>query len=753
MLDLTSFHAQFREETAENVRIIAAGLLSLERTPGDRSTLDAIFRAAHTIKGAARMLGFGDVAGVSHALESLLDALRAGHIVLTSELNDLLLRANDATQALSEATVPGQPQPPDMQPLILALEAAARLSTAAAAPPPAFLPAASPSPSAPVALLPEPVVVATPAPVVSPAELPLPSAPAPQRATIRVRVDRLERLLAVAGELSVGRQVTDLHLDRLRHLSAEIADLQRAVLQLERDLPTTRQPAIIAAGARWEHQFHAAATGVTKLATGLRDELNTYCQHITTTHVLIEEFEAEIFAARLVPVATVFASLPRAIREVSRSLGKQVELTVTGEQTEADRKVLDGLADPLLHLIRNAVDHGLEDPAERASAGKPPAGQLQLAARTIGSQLEIVVSDDGRGMDPAALRAAAVRKRLIEPAMAAVLTDEEAFELILLPGFSTNSIITDISGRGVGMDVVASRVAEFGGTIQIHSHLGTGTTFILSLPVSLMTSEVILFAVGGQTWALPAIACSSLVRIDPATVQTLEQQPVVELDGRTVPLLRLDELLDLPPAPGSGAMLHGLVVGTARPVIILVDHLIDECEVVIKPIGPLLRDHHLVVGAAPLHDGSLALVLNPQALIDRARRLRRRELPPPGITTRRLMVADDSFTTRQLLRSILQSAGYHVESAVDGDDALSQLKSSPCDLVVSDVEMPHLDGFGLTASIRGDPALSHIPVVLVTSLHSDEHRRAGAAAGAQAYIVKGEFDQNNLIQTIQQLVG
>ncbi len=756
MLDLSAFHAQFREETAENVRAIADGLIALERSPADRATLDAIFRAAHTIKGSARLLGFSEVGRVGHALESLLDALRAGLIALTPALNDLLLQANDATLALVQAGVDGKPAPLDPQPLITQLEAATSGSIA-----PATTGAAATAPAVPATtspdLAPPPTPPAPPTLAPAPAATPAPSAGPPnaQRATVRVRVDRLERLLTIAGELSVSRQGNALHIDTLTGLQAHLGQMQRLLQGLEQELRYMQLSAPQRQGMY--HQLAAIAAEAEQASATLSTAVMTQSQRVTSDGLLIDELESEVFAARLTPVATVFAPLPRAIRELGRALGKPVELTISGEQTEADRKVLDGLADPLLHLVRNALDHGLETAAEREAAGKSPTGHVTLHASTDGSQIAISVGDDGRGMDPAALRAAAVRKRLMDSAAAALLSDEEALELIFMPGFSTSGLITDISGRGVGMDVVRSRVAELGGTVGIHSALGRGTTITLRLPVSLMTSQVVLVLAGGLVWAVPSSGCSGLLRIDRGALRPVENQPMLEVEGRLLPVASLAELLDLPDSDMLPPRQHALLLqpGSSRALVLLVDELIDEREVVIKPLGPVFAEHPLAVGAAPLADGSLALVLSSQGLLDRTRRMTRRPQPAAAAmrSAPRLLIADNSFTTRELLRSIFKSAGYHVTSAVDGQDAFEQAQAGRFDLVVSDVEMPRLDGFGLTRSLRSTPALADTPVILVTSLHSDEHKRMGALAGAQAYIVKSQFDQHNLLQTIRQLVG
>jgi two-component system, chemotaxis family, sensor kinase CheA len=708
-------------------------------------------------------------------MESLLGAFRAGSHTLSPALNDLLLQGNDLLLTMATAASEGRPVD-EPTALIAQLEKAVlggADDTPAAPPAPKPEPEAPsqpqpPEPAAPINNVavppiqempaPSPSSQATAAPKVTPtksgASGVVPTARA-ARATVRVRVDRLDRLLAVAGELTVGKQTDSAHLQSLQWLTSLQLQQQRAIKALSTDLQRTRlAPAQRQSLSQRLHELEL--TGA-ELSQVLRAQHEVYARHASSHALLVEELEAEVFAARLVPAATIFANIPRAVRELARSLDKQVELELVGEDTEADRKVLDALSDPLVHMVRNAVDHGLETTADRVTAGKSPTGKITVAANAEHGQIRIAVTDDGRGMDPAKIRAAAIRKGLIDEAAAAILTDEEALELIFAPGFSMSPIITDISGRGVGMDVVRSRMDELGGQVLIDSVIGRGTTITLVLPVSLMTSQVLLVEAGRHIWAIPSRSCHGLIRLDRAELHRVEGQPLLQLDGRTVPVVALADLLDLDhDTAGSMTRGHALVVGSTRPVAIVVNRLVDEREVVIKPLGPLFATHSLAAGIAPLVDGSLAVVLSVQGLLERTRRSRIRTSPGREVErTHRLLITDDSFTTRELLRSILQSAGYTVTTAVDGQDALDKLRNGGgnFDLVVTDVEMPRMDGFGLTASIRSDSDLNHLPVIIVTSLHSDEHKRQGVQAGAQAYIVKSQFDQSNLLAAVRDLLG
>jgi two-component system chemotaxis sensor kinase CheA len=756
-MDLTSFYSQFRDETVENIRTLNAGLMALESTAGSaemrREHIDAIFRAMHTIKGSARLLGFEDAGRIAHTCEHILSAVREGRRELDQSLADDLLRGGDAILELVNATVDGRASTVDVDLLTATLGRGIRKD--AAEQPDEEIVSALPSP---VAFAPAEPALAPVLPASVDVFHPPPrSARASVRQTIRVRVDRLDRLLNLAGELAVGRQIQAAHLQTLEDLESLLTQQERLVLGLEAALKHLR----FSASQRESLDRHI--NGVLNVGDRagklISTQVERFAQHTSQSIQLIEDLEQEVIAARLLPVSMLFTNLPRAVRDLARQVGKDVMLTLNGETTELDRKVIEALNDPLLHLMRNAVDHGIEPPDVRAQAGKPRQGQIEVSAKALGAYATITIRDDGAGMDPQHLRDTAARKNLLSREAALLLTDQDALELIFMPGFSTAPLITDISGRGVGMDVVRTNIMELGGQVQIDSRPGIGTTITLILPLTLVTTRVLLVELGEQIFALPASGCQGSIWAYPERVRTIEGRAMLPHGKRLAPLLRLADLLDVagaPPFP-SRRRTPALLIGTAqRPLALLVDRLIDEREVVVKPLGPLLERQRRYSGAIQLGDGRLVLLLNPSMLTQAARGMalsrplaRRDELARHA----RLLVADDSFTTRELIRSILQSAGYDVTTAVDGFDALDKLRADAYDLVVSDVEMPRVDGFQLTIQIRKDLGLTELPVVIVTSLASEVHRRRGLEAGAQAYIVKSQFDQSNLLETVRQLLG
>lgn len=759
-MDLTTFHSQFRDETAENIRIFNQGLMALV-ADGDgvgdrREHIDAIFRAMHTIKGSARLLGFEAIGRIAHICEHILGAVRDGRRELDSALADDLLRGGDAIIELVNAALDGRSADVDVETLTMTLGRGSRKTPA---PYPGQEEPGEPAELPPLQamLVPPQAVPDQPAHDGQSPRPPTKPLRSTTRQTIRVRVDRLDRLLNMAGELAVGRQVQTAHLQALEDLAALLAQQERMLLALEAELKQLRFSAF--QRERLDRHLNGVLNVGERASKLIKVQVEQFSQHAGLSTQLIEDLEQEVMAARLLPIATIFTTLPRAVRDLARELGKEVALTLSGETTELDRKVIEALNDPLIHLIRNAVDHGIEMPAAREQAGKPRQGQIEVHAQALGSYVHVVIRDDGRGMDPQHLRATAARKGLLSPEAAQLLTDQDALELIFMPGFSTAPLITDISGRGVGMDVVRTNIMELGGQVQVASHVGVGTTITLILPLTLVTTRVLLVELGEHMFALPASGCRGTTWAYPEEVQTIEGRAMLPYEGRMMPLLRLADLLDVAGAQPFPFRQRTptLIIGTAqRPLALLVDRLVDEREVVVKPLGPLMESQRRYGGAIQLGDGRLVLLLNPTILAETARGMalaRPHTRRDAAARRARLLVADDSFTTRELIRSILQSAGYEVTTAVDGFDALDKLRTGAYDLVVSDVEMPRVDGFQLTTQIRQDLGLTDLPVIIVTSLASEAHKRRGLEAGAQAYIVKSQFDQSNLLDTIRQLLG
>jgi two-component system chemotaxis sensor kinase CheA len=463
----------------------------------------------------------------------------------------------------------------------------------------------------------------------------------------------------------------------------------------------------------------------------------------------------------MVPVATVTDTLQRAIRDLGRAGGKQVVFDVRGDDTELDRGVLQQLGDALLHLVRNAVDHGIEPSEERLAAGKPAEGTVRLHAMQLGSEVILSVSDDGRGVDLARLRQEAARRG----ADAEAMTDEEALYLVFRSGVSTADFVSDVSGRGVGLDVVRSSLDAVRGRVDIRSEAGSGTEFRLIVPITLAVLPCLLMRAAGQDFAVPM--ASVLQATAGAVDATAEGRPLLRLGEQVVPVADLSEVLGGEPSSGPVVVLAGIT----RRHGFRVETLLGQREVVVKGLSRLLPRLEILAGASVEPDGRIVLVLDAAGVIDRARLARRgpaieravaaagvggtgpddgRPFRPEGAN---ILIVDDALTIRELQRSILERAGYRVRTASDGRDALDRLAEDVPDLVMTDVEMPRLDGFGLTEAIRADAGLANLPVVILTSRASDEDRQRGLDAGADAYIVKSAFDETSLLAVVERLLG
>jgi two-component system chemotaxis sensor kinase CheA len=476
------------------------------------------------------------------------------------------------------------------------------------------------------------------------------------------------------------------------------------------------------------------------------------CAEFNDLSRAINELQDRAMRTQMVPVATITDNLQRAVRDLSRAQGKDVRWETRGAETELDQGVLTRLSESLLHLVRNAVDHGIESPADRVAAGKPPHGTIRLHAMQLGSEVIIAIADDGRGVDVENVRRQAQRQGVDTDGMA----EEELLQLTFRPALSTTSFVTDVSGRGVGLDVVRANVEAARGRVEVRSQPGAGSEFRIVVPITLAVLRCLLVEAGGQRFALPFHRV--VVSLPPASAARAhaEGRPVILLDGRAVQSSALAATLGLP----TGTHPSGPIVvlaDTAHQHAFQVDRLVGQRDVVVKGLSELLPHLPALAGASVEPDGSVLLVLDPPGLIQRARHSSRPTPPSAsdedGMTRRRILVVDDALVVRELQRNILERAGYQVRVAIDGSQALSRLAEEPSDLVLTDIEMPVMDGFELTAAIRAQATLANIPVLILSSRADDADRQRGLDAGADGYIVKSGFDEGSLLTAVSRLIG
>lgn len=726
MLQLDSRQAQVREifsaELEARIAALNRALLRLERAQSDSAMRDAafadLFREAHNLKAAARAVDDVAVERAAHRLEaSVADARRPGEKPPSADWFDRAYVLVDSLAELRTSSGVHDTQEP--------------------------------------AKLPGPV---------DPQLTLLPVQPRWAAVeSVRVAVDKLDALLAQAGELAV------THL-RVRQRQVELRTLRDDFDVSRREWRNTRN---LRAGLRRADRPSRQLDAVLNLVEQGEQRSIQLLQRIDDLSVQLARdslqlglvtraVESEVMAVRLLPIATVSTLLERTLRDLIRSTGKEVQLIAEGADTEIDRKILEQVRDPLMHLLRNAVDHGIEQAQVRVAAGKPPIGTVRLSAALRGGSVEMKMSDDGAGLDVVQLRASVVNKGLLTPEQASAMDDVMVMDVIFQPGFSTRTAVTELSGRGVGLDVVRQHVQQLNGQVWVTSELGRGTCFTLRVPLTLATTRAVLLEERGQLLALPSTLIERIARVHQQHIVSFEGRQALVLEGRPVPAVELAAILEWPAAesrPAEEWRPFVILQQGKRRLAILTEQLLGEQEIVVKSLGWPLRHVPNVNGAAVLGSGQTVVILNPADLLNNGSHLatlsRGSAAAQPAAEkrrVRRLLAVDDSLTTRTLIGGILEAAGYDVVAAGDGLEALALLRGDDFDLVVADVEMPHMNGFELTEAIRRDERLRQTPVVLVTSLAGTDDRQRGLAVGADAYLVKSPFDQGQLLDAVDRLL-
>ena len=761
--------ATFAAEAQEHLHMISQGLLRLE-SEADATAIDALlaemFRAAHSLKGAARAVGAAEAGDLAHALESVMGVMRTGGFRPDTAQFDLLYQTVDALGALTHALISGERPDVDVPSLV------GRLTTLSADPssfptsPDKQQPATQPAPAAPVVAAPvgtapppEPPIQPPSTPVTSSTLAPSVSHTATPDESVRVATVKLDALIEQVGELRVAQLTSTSHLRRLHGLLEEAE--QCAAVQRQRTISKRATNG----AEHFDENFVRPLSSLLGDMQRLLAEMQANRRHQAQ---LVDELEEHVLRTRLMPVAVVLESFPRMVRDLARDLGKSVRLTIEGGDTEVDRSVLEQIKAPLTHLLRNAIDHGIESPATRQAAGKPAEGQIRLAAAQRGSPIVVEIGDDGAGIDVKHVRASAIDRGVLDAAEADRMSTHDLMWLIFRSGMSTRSEVTDVSGRGVGLDVVRDQVDRLRGYIDLTSTPGQGTCFSLHLPLSVATTLCLLVESAGQLFAIPASGVLRVTRVQANAIGHAEGRDVVQIGERLLALHDLSDLLALPlpadKAPGDN-VIYALLLGVAdQRVAIAVDAVLEVQDLVAKPLPQPFDAIPCIAGASNLGTGEIALVLNVADLARAAgqgmQKQGRRPHPAHAESTStvtaasvsKVLVVDDSFTTRSLERNILETAGYRVQVAADGLEAWTMLQTEPIDLVVSDVMMPRMSGFELTAHIRSDKRFANLPVVLVTAQDSAEDRERGLSAGADAYLVKSAFDQDNLLATVARLI-
>ncbi|MBK8251323.1 MAG: response regulator [Polyangiaceae bacterium] len=730
----------FFDEASERIEGISGKLIILERTPGDMEVLRDLFRDLHTVKGSSAMVGLSPVNRLAHAAEDLVGQLRDGERAADANVTNVLLAALDALRSMLDQVRSQRRIQVDPAPILKALKDPSTPLSLEATPPAAIIPAPQTA-----AIPTHPTASAPTHPTTESAQT-----TAAARQTIRVDFDKLDRLLNLVGELVLGR-------DGLRNAVGALSSITE---ELSSDRSLAKR--VNAKGRK-----HSSDTAERAALGLIRDELSrvervlgsiTADLDASTANLdsISGELRDQVMRLRMIPVGGVFRKHQRTVRDLGQSLGKRVHLELVGEDTELDKLLVEALDEPLLHLVRNAVDHGMELPDQRMQAGKPPEGNIVLSAAHRGNQVVIRIADDGRGMDPTRLKQKAIEKGILSQAEADGMDDRAATELIFRAGFSTAATISDVSGRGVGLDVVRQTiVTRLKGTIDIDSKAGRGTTFTLKLPLTLAIISVILARVCGETLAIPLDSVERTLVLSASDVHLIGDREMLLVGGKNVPLVRLSSVLELSSVEADDAVAVVLTEHGGEMYGLACDQVLGKREIVIKSLGELLKAVPCVAGATLLGD-QCALILDIPAVVERALKrptVERAQARARSIHTKgSILVVDDSDVVRETLKRLISDAGYEVTTADDGRAALSLCKTRVFDLVSTDVMMPHMDGYELTRALRAMPTYRDIPIVMVTTRGERIDRVRGFDAGVDDYITK-PHDRKLLLQSIQKLLG
>jgi two-component system, chemotaxis family, sensor histidine kinase and response regulator WspE len=722
----------FRTELQNNARALENGLSAAVTA----ETAEPLMRAAHSLKGAARMAGLDIIVGLTHSMEDILSAVQNGKRTIHDPEIDLLLRANDVftrAAALPAPEIPGsfEASADEIRTLVAEL---GRPPAAAA-----IAPVAAPAPA------PAPVAAAKPA-------------PAPEKAdsgSVRVFVENLNRLGGLASECLVQTQ-------NLEPLTQSLLRIKRNHLAVQTSVERALQALTTESFSDAEAQLQEALRELERIHDYIPEHIADFGRFSQRLEAISTRLYDQSVAMRMRPFADGLHGFPRLVRDVAKSLGKSVVFTIEGDSTRVDRDILEALEAPLNHLLRNALDHGLESPEQRVAAGKTAEGHLLLHACHAGGMLEVRITDDGGGIDLARLRDKVVQKGLSPREMVDSLSEAELLEFLFLPGFSTTDKVTEISGRGVGLDVVLTVVRKVGGNIRIQTQRGKGTTFLIQLPLTLSVLRALLIEIGGEPYAIPLARIDRVLEVQAADIRLLEDRQYFRFGDTTLGLLDAQQVLQLPRSDRPGSAIPIIVLSDRMNRYgLAVDRFLGERDVVVTPLDPRLGKPPNVSAASILDNGMPVLILDTDDLVQSIDKLLGAgSLRKVGLAGRaekrgrkRVLVVDDSLTVREVERRLLENRGYKVAVAVDGMDGWNTLQSGEFDLVVSDVDMPRMNGIELVRRIKGNPRSAAIPVIIVSYKDQEEHRLLGLEAGASYYLAKSSFHDETLARAVLDLIG
>jgi chemosensory pili system protein ChpA (sensor histidine kinase/response regulator) len=783
----------FRHEAEDHLQNIGDGLRNVERNPERKESIQEVRRTVHTLKGAAGMVGLRRASGLAHRMEDLLDSLFGQAVDLTPDVQSLLYTTTDVlSDLLSGAEVEG-------------LEERLGQVYARYAELIGEAPVESPAPSAPAIKI-EPLgqekvidlteAMARTAQQEEPAEEAGAASAYKGGQFVRVPIERLDELVRLVSELLVNRSTFEQHLSayaqEVEELGLSIGRLKRISSRLDADFEVRAlkggfgQLAVrgIVAGSKAAPTNSGTSSGFDALefdqytdfhlisralnettsdlsaaAGELANRIGDFDGYLNRLGRLTGEAQDKLMRVRMVPLLTLATRLHRTVRVTAESRNKRVDLVIEGEQVNLDKTVLEEMAGPLEHLLRNAVDHGIESDSMRSVIGTNVRGQIKLRAYHEGTQVVIEVADDGGGMEPDLIRAAAARMGFYSEAEAEQLSGPELYDLVFQPGFSTAREVSEVSGRGVGLDIVKATVNKLKGTIRIETEPGRGTKFTIRLPMTLAIIRVLLVKSNGETFAIPLGTVNKILRIEPKQIERIGKQAVIRVDGEAVPATQLGEALGLKSLPDASVVKQPVLVLQigAQKLALIVDHLMEAREVVVKTMGNLLRRVKGITGATLMGDGSVVLIVNPAEIAQKQSSEAPSSSAPKVVRANPsraldVLIVDDSISVRRVLTNLVESSGWTATSAKDGLDALDVLqRGKRPDVILLDIEMPRMDGYELTAALRAQETYKTLPIVMLTSRAGEKHRRRAFELGATDYLVK-PYQEDTLLTVMKRVV-
>jgi two-component system chemotaxis sensor kinase CheA len=757
----------YQVASADHLNTIESGLLHLEKNPQDKGQLNALLRATHSLKGDSRMLGVQDAETLVHQMEELLSAVDKGEQSFSQDMCDRLYKGLDAVRRVAQEATTGEPSNVSIFHIMAELMGAMSQSEVPTPTGPVVMPTVDVAVEETLASVEEalaslPGAKSTFIPQEfsdSSSELSDDTAPAADEQytidTIRVKAQTLDGLMTQADELSVTKLQVAQRVDDISGLLNLWEDWTREITKWKQNQGhLSPQETMQQYEELNQHRLQQLGSMLTQLRSFIAEDTSRLSS-------VANDLESGLRKLRLMPLSSVFSLFPRMVRDIGKQQDKDINFQIEGGDVLADKRILEEIKDPLTHLLRNAVDHGIESTVERLEKGKSGTSSLRLRGYASGDRIVIEVLDDGRGLDVDAIQHSALRKGLHSEAELAVMTPGQIQGLIFAPGFSTRTTVTELSGRGVGLDVVKDNIERLKGSIEVESTPNKGCIFRLTISSNLATTHALLVSVNQSPYAIPLDVVETMRLVSRKELFKMEGRFTLNWQDQPIPIAWLSDLLEVSAhadtLTANNQALSCVILKVGKTYLgLIVDALMDQQTLVLKPQSKLLKRIRNVAGATLLGSGEICMVLNPQdlvrsalkgstsgAIVERLTEVR---------TKTRVLLVEDSIPIRTQVKRILESAGYDVTAAVDGLDGFNKLRSGQFDAVVSDVEMPNLTGLELTARIRQYSEYDELPVILVTTLAKEEDKRRGADAGANAYLTKGDFDQSLLLNTLRRLV-